>query len=226
MLPGYSIMATYNDSMRTVFNDRSVEIGSIPVENGRLVLLDSGLPIGYFSEMGRMDASPAFFTASGVPLPEESDRSVTDVLTEAGDFTLMLRLFAAFPEVAQQLENGGLYTFIVPTDTALVDSGWWALLEQYVTDPALQSYALGFLEGSVWGGYFNEAALRRFVGQEGRTIRIQTLSTYGQASLNTFDPMSGTVDGVLRVNGDRISEQPLLANNVIIYVQEQLSVPG
>jgi len=228
MLPGYSIAAVYDETMRIVFNYSSIETNGLPLpaENGGIVLLNSGLPISYFSEMGRVYASPARFTASGVPLPSESERSVTDALTEAGDFTMMLRLFAAFPQITQRLDNGGLYTLVVPTDAALLDSGWSALLEQYMADPSEEAYALTFLKARVWAGYFDQVALRRLVGQEGRTISIQTLGLYDLAFLTAFDQETGTADNVLRVYGKPINEQPILADNAIIYVQDQLDVPG
>jgi hypothetical protein len=227
MLPGYSIAAVYDEAMRTVFNGSSVEVDRLPMpaENGRIVLLESGLPILRFSEMGREYASPARFTASGVPRPLESDRSVTDALTEAGSFTIMLRLLAAFPETAQRLENGGLYTLIAPTDAALIDSGWSALLEEYMADRSLESYAHSFLKSSIWAGYFDAAALRRFVSG-GFEISIQTLNTDDAAFLNGFDRETGAIDGVPRVYGQPINEQPILADSVIIHVQEQLDVPG
>jgi uncharacterized surface protein with fasciclin (FAS1) repeats len=227
MLPGYSVAAVYDEDMRTVFNGSSIEVDSLPIpaENGMIMLLEAGLPIIRFSEMGREYASPAHFTASGVPRPLESNRSVTNALTEASGFAIMLRLLAAFPETAQQLENGGLYTLIAPTDAALIDSGWSALLDEYMADRSLESYAHSFLESRVWAGYFDAAALRRFVGG-GFEIRIQTLNTDNAASLNGFDRETGAVDGVPRVDGMPISEQPILADGVIIYVQEQLDLPG
>jgi hypothetical protein len=95
-----------------------------------------------------------------------------------------------------------------------------------MADPSQEAYALTFLETRIWAGYFDEAALRRLVGQEGRTISIQTLNSYGPALLTAVDEKTGTVDDVLRVYGKPINEPPILADSVIIYVQEQLDVPG
>jgi hypothetical protein len=198
----------------------------VPAENGRILLLDSGLPISTFSAMGRVFLSPANIQTEGVILPPEADRSVIDALTEAGTFTYMLRLLETYPHVSQRLELGAYHTLLAPTDAALQASGYAALLEEYLGDTSEESYGARFLATLIWPGYFDLASLRRLVGQDGRIITLQTLDSYGVSTLTTIDDETGTIDQVLRINGNPINEQPILANKLIIYVQEQLDPPG
>lgn len=232
MLPGYTVGVVYDEDTRQIYNDASAAVEKLPAENGSIVILDSGLPISGFSEMGREYQTPGSaalkLTVSLSELGGDSESlpSVMEVLTDAGDFTTVLRLFETFPEATQRLESGGLYTLIAPTDTAIVESGYADLIEAYLSDTSEESYALRFLERRVWPGYFDLPSLRRLAGEDGRTIEVQTVDGSMRALLTAFDYETGTVGKILRVDGKPVNEQPLLARNAIIYVQEELGVPG
>ena len=218
MLPGYSINVMYEDdemSGRLLFNGVSFSTDwGPPVKNGSIVVLDSALPISSFSEMGRIYQTPTRAASALAALTlegnDENDSSVIDVLTEAGDFTILLQLLESFPQIIQRLDGGGLYTLIAPTDGALVNSGWYSMIAPHMSDLSEESFALLFLERHIVPGYFDMPSFRRLVGQEGREIRLQTLDFYGGAALTAVSA-TGTVDHVLRVNGAQISQQPMRA---------------
>lgn len=60
---------------------------------------------------------------------------------------------------------------------------------------------------------------------EGFTLQLASLSDF-PVFYTLYDPMSSITDGVIRVDGYAVREEPLLARNTIIHIQDELSLPG
>jgi uncharacterized surface protein with fasciclin (FAS1) repeats len=169
MLPGYTILSTLEEAL--LFNNVPVS-KTIPASNGVVAIVDEALPIltvrtGLGREMvGFLDAIPA-----EIALPAAED-SVIDVLTAAGEFSVLLRLLATYPETAARLDNGGLYTLIAPTDAAWEIGGYMdGLLDQFIAESESQM-GRRLLDSQIIVGSFSIEALRRV--RHGRGIHAAT----------------------------------------------------
>jgi uncharacterized surface protein with fasciclin (FAS1) repeats len=222
MLPGYTIYADMQDG-GYVYNSLSSIIETIPASNGVVQVVDTAPPVTYFTTFGRemfnsIDALPpgiAFFDGS---------RSVIDLLDAAGEFSTLLRLFEAEPEVAAQLANGGIYTVFAPTDAAFAMAGFSeALIDQFISDPSYP-WARLFLQSRILPGYYMPPTLGVFTA-DGRLPDFATLS--GNAlPINRYDFTNNRPDDILRFSGLPFDPEPIIARGAVMYVVREMYPPG
>jgi uncharacterized surface protein with fasciclin (FAS1) repeats len=218
MLPGYTILAfSSEESVR--FNNAQVS-ETIEAANGVIAVLEQVMPltfvrVGIGREMlWRLEDLPTDIT-----LPD-TDETVVDVLMEVGEFSTVLRLLDAFPDIATQIENGGLYTLIVPTDSAFLASGYTDdVIDQMIADTEYQWGRIR-LQEMILAGYYTVDALRALDIGSGFRLQLATVGDY-PLLYTMYDPVTNTTDGVIRLGGIPINEDALLARNAIIYRQDE-----
>jgi uncharacterized surface protein with fasciclin (FAS1) repeats len=222
MLPGYTIYANMQDG-EYIYNSLSSIIETIPASNGVVLVVNTAPPVTYFTTFGRemfnsIDALPpgiAFF---------DGTRPVIALLEAAGEFSTLLRLFEAEPEIAAQLANGGIYTVFAPTDAAFEMAGIdEALLAQFMGNPEFP-WARLFLQGRILPGYFTPPTLRLFT-VDGRLPEFATLG--GDAlPISMYDFATNRPDDLLRFGGLPFDPDPIIARGAVIYVQREMYPPG
>jgi uncharacterized surface protein with fasciclin (FAS1) repeats len=218
MLPEHWLLLDRDGDDLTV-NMQAVDAPAEPAANGLLVPINSVFPRIRLYPAASNHAPAASGGEADDPRweapksPHAADGSIRDVLAADGRFGHWLALLDAEPELAARLDNAGIYTLFLPTDTAL-DSQ----LEADGLDIAGFAEANpAFAAGSVVPGYFTPDIL----------IDDITFNAPAFCTLQPDDVLRTTqTGGVARVAGLPLTGDILYAENAIIYVLNGVREPA